>query len=241
MLTPIWLDKPQTARRVLQRVNAIFEWAIVTGARSAANPCTGIRRVLPKQGREVRHHPALPYAQVPSFITRLRAWPSTPASRACLEFLILTAARSGEARFAQWSEIDWTEAIWSVPANRMRARRAHMVPLSSPALKLLRSMPPNPPQPGLIFPGQKPGAPLSDVALSKILRRMKLDAVPHGFRSAFRDWAAERTDFPREVAEAALAHTVRSKVEAAYRRTDFFDRRRELMMQWGAYVSSAVS
>jgi integrase len=241
MLTPIWLDKPQTARRVLQRVNAIFEWAIVTGARSAANPCTGIRRVLPKQGSVVRHHPALPYAQVPSFITHLRAWPSSPIVRACLEFLILTAARSGEARFAQWSEIDWAEAIWTVPANRMKARRAHIVPLSGEALNLLRSVRPNPPEPGLIFPGQKPGAPLSDMALSMILRRMKLDAVPHGFRSAFRDWAAEQTDFPREVAEAALAHAVPSRVEAAYRRTDFFDRRRELMAQWGKYISGAAS
>ena len=158
-----------------------------------------------------------------------------------MEFLILTAARSGEARFAQWSEIDWAEAIWTVPANRMKARRAHMVPLSGQALNLLRSVRPNSPEPGLIFPGQKPGAPLSDVALSKILRRMKLDAVPHGFRSAFRDWAAEQTDFPSEVAEAALAHAVPSRVEAAYRRTDFFDRRRELMAQWGEYVSEAVS
>jgi integrase len=123
----------------------------------------------------------------------------------------------------------------------MRARRAHIVPLSSPAINLLLSIRPDPTRPGLIFSGQKPGSPLSDVALSRILRRMKLDAVPHGFRSAFRDWAAEQTDFPREVAEAALTHAVPSRVEAAYRRTDFFDRRRELMTQWGKYISGAVT
>jgi integrase len=241
MLSPIWLEKPETARRVLQRVNAIFEWAIVTGARAAANPCTGVRRVLPKQSSAVRHHPALPYVEVPGFVAALRTWPSAQIALACMEFLILTATRSGEVRFAQWPEIDWAAATWTLPAERTKAGRAHVVPLANQALHLLRSIRPSPPGSGLIFPGQKLGAPLSDMTLSMILRRMGLKAVPHGFRSAFRDWAAERTDFPREIAEAALAHAVPSKVEAAYRRTDYFDRRRELMALWGAFVSEASS
>ncbi len=182
------------------------------------------------------HHKALPYEQVPELVARLRASGSTSAL--CLEFTILTAARSGEAMGARWAELDLERGIWTVPASRMKAGREHRVPLSGRAMAILSRM--HEGRVGdFVFPGLKGDRPLSTMALEMVLRRMKVDATVHGFRSAFRDWAAEQTSVPREVAEAALAHVLENKVEAAYRRSDLFEKRRGLMEQWAKHCAAS--
>lgn len=234
VLTPIWGKLPETASRLRGRIERVLDFARAKGWRTGENPALWrghLKNVLPERQRLSRgHHSALPYSEVPGVIERLRALPGV-SSRA-LEFLILTAARSGEVREATWSEIDLEAKVWTVPAKRMKAGREHRVPLTPQMVAILDGMQ-APRISDYVFPGQKPDKPLSVMAFSMLLRRMKLEAYTvHGFRSAFRDWAGDQTDFPREIAEAALAHTVGDATERAYRRSDALARRRALMEAW---------
>lgn len=239
ILEPIWRSKTETAARVRGRIEAVLDWATVRAYRSGDNPARWrghLDKILPKPSKvkPVSHHEALPISQVGAFFAQLRAQAGL-AARA-LEFAILTAARSGEVRGACWDEINLNDAVWTIPAARMKAGKEHRVPLSAAALALLRAMP-RLGDSRLVFPSRK-GTALSDMALTAVMRRMNLDAVPHGFRSTFRDWCAEHTNFPREVAEMSLAHAIGDKVEAAYRRGDLFAKRRELMDAWAAYCDA---
>lgn len=235
LLADIWLTKPETARRVRQRVGTVLDWAYSKGFRDAEAPMRSITKGLPRQPRNDKHHAALEYTGVPSFVARLRADTET-SGRLALEALILTATRSGEVRSAAWSELDFDAGTWTIPAERMKANRTHVVALSTEAVDVFRRTAKlRIAQEPLVFPGARFGKPLSDMTLVKIMRDMAVAATPHGFRSSFRDWAAEKTDYPGEIAEAALAHAIPNKVEAAYRRTDFLEKRRKLMKDWGAY------
>lgn len=235
VLEPIWRLKPETASRIRGRLQSVLDWASAMGHRSGDNPARWeghLDKLLPRQSRHkrVKHHPALPYAEIPQFMAGLRSRQG-PASLA-LQFLILTAARTGEAVGARWSEIDLARATWTVPAKRMKTHVEHRVPLSEGAIKVLSACPKGKGD-APVFPGSKPGSALSNMALRMMLRRMdRTDLTVHGFRSTFRDWAAEETDFSGEVAEMALAHAVANKVEAAYRRGDLFDKRRALLDVW---------
>jgi integrase len=240
VLKPVWVTKTETAKRVRGRIEAILDWATVQHYRSGINPARWkghLDKILPapRKVRKVQHHAALPAAALPPFMGRLRSMEGLGPK--ALEFLILTAARSGEVRGARWSEIDFAKRVWIVPPERMKAKREHRVPLSDPAvaaLKLLKRGKPG----DLVFPSAR-GTPLSDMTLTAVTRRMKADTVPHGFRSTFRDWCAEHTTHANEVAEMALAHVVDNKVEAAYRRGDLFERRRALMTDWAHFCGGA--
>jgi len=236
----LWTTKTETATRVRRRVENILDWATVRGYRSGANPARWrghLDKLLPAPSKvaRVQNFAALPFDDLGDFMTRLRAAPGMGAR--ALEFAILTAGRSGEVRGATWSEIDLDEGTWIVPAERMKAGREHRVPLPEAALELLRALPRLEDAGDLVFVGAKRRA-LSDMTLSAVLRRMGLQVTVHGFRSTFRDWAAERTAYPSEVVEMALAHTISNKVEAAYRRGDLFEKRRRLMADWAAYCAT---
>jgi len=232
VLEPIWHEKTETATRVRSRMEHVLTWAKGRGYRTGDNPARKEALVaqLPeaRSVAKVKHHTALPVAEVPAFMTQLRG--QDGAGARALEFAILTAARSGEVRGATWGEVDFENKVWTVPAERMKAKKEHRVPLTAAALKLI-PRPDGTKDDDLIFPAQRGGT-LSDMTLSAVLKRMKVEAVPHGFRSSFRDWAAERTNHPHEVAEMALAHVVGNKVEAAYRRGDLFEKRRAIMKDW---------
>jgi integrase len=237
-LADIWLTLPETARRVRQRIGTVLDWAHAKGYREAEAPMRSVTRGLPKQPKAKQHFAAMPWQDAPDFLVKLAA--TTQAGepvKLALEFLILTAARSGEMRGARWSEFDLAAKEWRVPAARMKAGKPHVVPLSGRALAILDRMAQlrttDAPD-ALVFAGARPGKPLSDMTLTMLLRRMGAGCTAHGFRSSFRDWAAEATSFPSEVAEAALAHVVRNKVEAAYRRTDLLEKRRRLMEAWAS-------
>lgn len=238
-LDPIWLTKTETASRLRGRIEAILDWAAVRGHRTGDNPARWrghLQKALPtiKKSLRVRHHPALPFAEMAPFMTKLAR--QAGVSARALEFCILTGTRTGETIHARWSEIDLDARTWSIPAERMKIPREHRVPLSPAAMTVLGDMPPPARPIDLVFPGLRAGQPLSNMALLMTLKRMgRGDLTTHGFRSSFRDWAAERTDFPSDVAEAALAHIVSNQVEAAYRRGDLFDKRRQLMDAWGQY------
>ncbi|MBF4014840.1 integrase arm-type DNA-binding domain-containing protein [Burkholderia pseudomallei] len=240
ILEPIWTTKTETASRVRGRIESVLDWARVKGLRDeGVNPAAwrgNLDKVLsaPKKTKRVRHHPALPIEQMGAFMVTLRA--AEGISARCLEFAILTAARSGEARGARWPEIDLQKAVWSVPAERMKGKKEHRVPLSPPAVALLKSLT-RAPDNDLLFPGPRSGAPLSDMSLLAIMRRHKLDATPHGFRSTFRDWAGEYTNYPRELAEVALAHLKRDATEAAYWRGDVLEKRRRMMKDWAEFIA----
>ena len=234
MLAPVWHERPTTARRVRQRVGAIMEWAVAMDYRTD-NPCDRIGPLLGRQQHRVEHMRALPHGKVAGAVRAVRASRARRVVKLAFEFMVLTAARSGEARGARWAEIDLAAGVWTVPAKRMKTNREHRVPLCRRALAILDAARTLSQRGPLAFPTAR-GRPLKDMALSELLRDLGIAAVPHGFRSSFRDWAAEETDHPREVAEAALAHTVRNPVEAAYARSDLFERRRELMDDWGAYL-----
>jgi integrase len=237
-LLPIWLTKSETARRVRQRINMVFDWSKATGLRQGDNPCDGLGKVLPKQPDVEEHHTALPYPEVPGFVVSLHKSVATDeAIKLAFEMLILTAARTAEVIQATWTEIDTDNAVWTIPASRMKAKQEHRVPLSPRCLAILKHAKQLAGESEFLFPGRTAGKSLSNMAFLMTLRRMNLNITAHGFRSSFRDWAAEQTNFPREVCEMALAHTVRDKVEAAYRRTDLFDKRRELMAAWSAFVT----
>ncbi|MGH6613387.1 tyrosine-type recombinase/integrase [Sphingomonas sp.] len=234
VLVPIWLSKPETARRVRQRIGTVLDWACAKGFRATEAPMRSLSKGLPRQPKKDGHFAAMPYSDVPAFVEKLSERESV--GRLALEALILTAARSGEIRGVIWSEIDLNLALWTVPAERMKMGRVHVVPLSPQAIAVFKRAKKYKAGVGnLVFPGQDVKKPLSDMTLLKILRGMELKVTVHGFRSAFRDWVAEQTDYSGEVAEAALAHTVSNKVEAAYRRTDFLDRRRLLMGDWATF------
>jgi integrase len=233
LLAEIWLLKPETARRVRQRVGTVLDYAHGKGWREPF-VMAAVNKALPRQPRKTGRFAAMPYAEVPAFVAKLRE--SASMGRLALEALILTAARSGEIRGAKWSEVDLEAKTWTVPAERMKAGKEHVVPLSDPAAAAFRRAAElRTSGSDLIFPGASRGKPLSDMTLLKVLRDMGMKLTVHGFRSAFRDWCAEETSVSGEVAEAALAHAISNKVEAAYRRTDFLEKRRKLMEGWAAY------
>ena len=240
ILTPLWHRKAETARRVRLRLRAVLEWAVAMEYR-IDNPCDRIGPVLGTQQNVVRHMQALPHREVAAAIGTVRGSTALPAAKLAFEFLVLTAAKWGEVRWAEWEEIDRSARVWTVPARRMKANRQHQVPLCGRALEILdaarrhwrRGAGP------LVFTGGQ-GKPLDDKQLRWLLREQGIAAVPHGFRSSFRDWAAEQTDHPREVIEAALAHVVRNRVEAAYARSDLFERRRVLMDDWARYLDQGI-
>jgi integrase len=246
ILAPIWTVKPETAARVRGRIEMVLSYAKARGWRTGENPAAwrdNLKLLLPPQGkvRAVQHHAALPWAECPAFMRTLTARDMGMGARA-LQFAILTAARSGEVRLATWDEIDLGAKLWTVPGTRMKAGKAHRVPLSEPALAILAPLAAGK-QGSLIFPSPNdPEMPLSNMTLTAVLRRMgRGDLTAHGFRSTFRDWCAEVTMHPTEVAEMALAHSVGDKVEAAYRRGDLFEKRRRLMDDWAAFVSGTDS
>jgi integrase len=238
VLGPIWLSKPETARRVRQRIGTVLDWAKAAGYRSGDNPVEGVTRGLPKQGDRNGHHAALPYSKVPAFVEHLRTAESGEVTKLAFEFLVLNAARTGEVIGAKWDEIDLDHRLWTVPHERMKAGRAHRFPLSDRSIEVLCRAKELGGGSAYVFPGRTPEKPLSNMALLMTLRRLKVSVTAHGFRSSFRDWAAEATNFPREVAEMALAHTITSKVEAAYRRGDLMEKRRELMGAWADFLAS---
>ena len=237
VISPIWNTKRETARRVLQRIGAVLRWAVAGGHRDAT-PIEAVRAALPKNGHKARHHRALPHGEVGAALATIRQSRAGAATRLALEFVILTAARSGEVRGATWAEVDLAARTWTVPGDRMKAGRDHRVPLSGAALAVLRAARElSDGEPGsLVFPSPR-GKPLSDATLGKLMRDRGIDAVPHGFRSSFRDWCGE-TGIAREVAEACLAHVVRDKAEAAYARSDLLDRRAEVLERWERYVTT---
>ncbi len=240
VLRPIWTTTNETAVRLRGRIELVLSYAMQAGYRpEGLNPARwkgGLDKLLPAPGKVAKggHHPALPVAQVGAFMVRLRAAQGMGAR--ALEFAILTAGRSGEARGATWAEMDLDANVWTIPASRMKAGKEHRVPLSDVAVRLLQALP-RMAGTELVFPASR-GGQLSDMTLSAVLRRMEVPAVPHGFRSTFRDWAAERTNYPREAAEMALAHTIESKVEAAYRRGDLFEKRRAMMREWAEFLAT---
>ena len=238
VLTPIWHTKTETASRVRSRMEAVLSWATASGHRSGDNPARWAGNLdagilaKPSKIRKVKHHAALPIDDLPGFVADLRQREGI-AARA-LEFAILTAARSGEVRGAVWAEIDMDAKTWTVPGERMKAEKEHVVPLTPKAMALLKALP-RFAGTDLVFPSPT-GKMLSDMTLSAVMRRMEVDAVPHGFRSTFRDWASERTNYPRDVAEMALAHTIGDKVEAAYRRGDLLAKRTKMMADWAKFI-----
>lgn len=235
VLADIWLSKPETARRVRQRIGAVLDWSFANGYRETEAPMRSITKGLPRQPRASGHHAAMPYTDVSGFMTSLRT--KETMGRLALEFAILTATRSGEVRLARWPEIDFAKKLWTIPPDRMKAGREHVVPLTAPALALLKKcLPLKTEATGLIFAGTT-GQALSDMTLIKVLRDMKLAVTVHGFRSTFRDWVSETTSYPGDLAEAALAHAVKDKTEAAYRRGTLLDKRRALMAEWATYCT----
>jgi integrase len=237
-LKPHWERRPETADRLRGRIERVLNAAKAKGLRTGENPAAWrghLENLLPKRQKLSRgHHAAMRWADVPGFVTALRKREGVAAL--ALEFLILTAVRSGEARGAVWAEFDLTAKVWTIPAERMKAAVEHRVPLTDRMLAILETVKPLRRADDIVFPGIKPGTGLSDMTLAAVLKRMKIDnATPHGFRSGFRDWAGSATSYPREIAEEALAHTVGSKVERAYRRQDALERRRDLMAAWERY------
>lgn len=244
ILDPIWKTKTETASRVRGRVESVLDWATVRGFRPKGdNPARWrghLDKTLPARSKvaKIEHHAAMPYAELPAFMTRLRSMDSISAR--ALEFTVLTAVRTGEAIGASEGEIDFANKLWTIPAARMKANRPHRVPLSDRAIEILKSVPREAESP-YIFPGARKGKPLSNMAMLELLRGMEgMEGLTvHGFRSTFRDWAAERSNFPREIAEAALAHVLSDKTEAAYQRGDMLEKRRRLMVAWAGYCGTA--
>jgi integrase len=243
VIEPVWSLKPETANRVRGRIETVLDWAKVRGFREGENPARWrghLDHLLPARSkvRQIKHHAALSYDELGSFMMDLRGYEGIAA--AALQFLILTVARTGEVIDARWSEIDFKNGVWTLPVARMKGGREHRVPLCKPAVTVLERMKGRGAE--FVFPGLNPGRPLSNMALLNLLGRMgRSDITVHGFRSTFRDWAAECTNFPREVAEAALAHAIDNKIEAAYRRRDLFEKRRRLMNAWAEFCEKLVT
>ena len=237
-LSPRWLVRPDTSRRILRRLRVIFDWCTAQGYCAGDNPTRGITKVLPKHRASKVHHAALPYPEVPAFLRALRESDASELVRLGFELTILCATRTSETLCATWSEVNLAAKTWTIPGVRMKAGVDHRIPLSPRCVEILtraRALSTDLP---LVFPGRYAAKPLSSHAFFTALRRMnRADITTHGFRSSFRDWAAEQTHVPRAVCEAALAHTLRDKTEAAYHRTDLFERRRELMTAWAAFAT----
>lgn len=242
VLLPIWTETPETARRVMQRIRTVLDHATAAGHRSGENPCRIAAIGLPRQSASVQHFAALPYSELPAFLPQLQTAKAADEIKLAVEFLILTAARSGEVRNAVKSEIDIKTRLWTVPAERMKAARDHVVPLSPRAIEIVDRALVLAPRGDLLFPSARTwGKPLSDMALTMALRRIRPGITAHGFRSTFRDWASETTDTPSEVVEMALAHAISNRVEAAYRRGNLLDKRRRLMEAWAAYAGGETA
>lgn len=243
-LRPIWLEKPETASRVKQRCAAVMDWC-VAHEMITASPVGVVAKLLARQpgkSERVTHQPAAPWQKVPAIVSQICQVERPSPARRVLEFLILTACRSGEVRGMRWSEIDLDNKVWTIPANRMKAKQAHRVPLSEGAVEILKGARAVQLHPELVFPSSR-GTELSDMALTKLLRDEMVEssepnrtATAHGFRSSFRDWASEH-GYSRDLAEKALAHTIKNRVEAAYHRTDLLEQRRPMMEAWADYVS----
>lgn len=238
VLEPIWLTKTETASRLRGRIESVLDWATVRGFRKGENPARWrghIEHLLAARAsvQKTEHHSAMDYREVGAFMAQLHQQEGMGAR--ALEFAILCAARSGEVRGAEWSEMDLVAGVWTIPANRMKAEREHRVPLTDKALALLNALP-RMPDTNLVFPNTK-GTILSDMTLTAVLRRMGAPVTAHGFRSSFRDWAGETTAYPREVIEHALAHQLKDKAEAAYARGSLFDKRRRLMADWAKFCA----
>jgi len=250
VLSPLWGVKTETAKRVRARIENILDYAAARQYRDALNPARWrghLDKLLPtpSQVKTVRHHPAMPYPEVPAFMAELAGNDSGAAL--ALQFLILTATRTSEVLHAQWPEIDRENTVWTIPAARMKTRRAHRVPLTNATVSLLKALPRRSDNPYL-FPGARHGRSLSSMALLLLMRSLgygangdRGDYVPHGFRASFRDWSGEVSSFPRDVAEMALAHVIDNRVEAAYRRGDLFEKRRQMMQAWADYVSQELA
>jgi integrase len=240
VLKPIWNTKTETASRVRGRIEAVLDAAKARGLRTGENPARwrgNLSTILPEKSkvRSATHHAAMDYAAVPAFMATLRT--RDGAAARALELLILAAARTGEIVNLRRSEIDTDAALWTIPGERMKARKPHRVPLSAPALAILAALPRNG---ELVFPGEHKAGAMHDQSMLELLKRMGVDVTVHGFRSAFRDWAGETTNFPNHVVEMALAHAIGNAVEAAYRRGDLFEKRRELMTAWATYCGGSV-
>jgi integrase len=240
IVKPHWLTKNETINRVRSRVELVLDWATAMKYRQGENPARwkgNLDKLLARRSTvaPVKNHRALDETALPGFMTKLRQIVGTSAR--CLEFVILTAARSGEARLATWNEIDWTTGTWHIPGSRMKSGRPHRVPLSPQALQILSALDRFDDE-AFIFPGRVTGRPLSDMSLSAVMRRMGVDAVPHGFRASFSSWCAASTNYPADVREMALAHAIGNETEAAYQRSDLFGKRRHLMTDWASFLST---
>ena len=234
VLGPVWFERPETARRLKQRLSAVMRWSIVAGYRMAADPVAGVTEALPKHNGEKRHFASLPHEQVADALARVRASNAWPATRLCLEIQILTAVRPSEARLAEWPEFDLEGRLWAIPPERTKGAREFRVPLAGRALEVLAEASALSGPAGLVFPSPISGKAISIATASKLLKDLGIPAVAHGFRASFRSWAAEH-GADREVAEAALAHTLPA-IEASYQRSDLFERRRDLMDEWAGYL-----
>jgi integrase len=239
VLEPIWSTKPHVGQRLRERIEAVLDYAKAMKLRSGENPALwrgNLEHMLPKANRTSReHHPALPYAELPDLMMELRALPGLPAR--ALKFAILTAARTGEVRFARWSEIKFADSFWLVPAERMKSGKEHRVPLSARALAILAELPREAGS-DAVFPGRSNGRFINQDAMADVLAKLRPDVTVHGFRSTFRDWAAETTHYPNHVLEMALAHAIPSAVEKSYRRGDLFVKRARLMADWAVYCEA---
>lgn len=243
VLEPIWLARPETASRLRGRLEAILDWAKVRKMREGENPAVwkaNLSHALPRKAkvRSVRHHRAMDYSLLPSFFETLKGG---SLAELALRFLILTAARTGEVIYASWQEMDLVNGVWTIPGARMKAGREHRVPLSDHARFILAKARIAGPNNHFVFPGRSGSKALSNMAMMQVLKRANLDVTAHGFRSSFRDWAAEETNFSNDVIEMALAHSIESKVEAAYRRGDLFIKRRALMGDWARFIGPSFA
>lgn len=238
VLQPIWLTKPETARRVKQRLSTVFEWCITKGWRKD-NPVAAVDPGLPKQSKKVINRKALPYPEVAACLDVVEASEAGLSTKLCFELLVLTCVRSNEVREARWSEIDLQAKVWEIPAGRMKMDRPHRIPLSARAVAVLKRA--QGLDGDLLFPGTKPGKPLSDATLLKLIRENGFPVDIHGFRTSFRTWAQEKTNFPREVAEAALSHLSGDAVERAYARSDLFEKRRKMMEAWAGFLDQKAA
>lgn len=240
VLSPIWLSKPETARRVRQRIKSTLDWAKASGFRSGDNPVDGVTSGLPKHSDGDNHFSAIAYKEVPAFVAALRSSDANEIVRLAFELLILTATRTNEVLNADWAEVDLKKKVWTIPSSRMKMSREHRIPIVDRAVQIFERMQLIGNSEGLIFPGRDIKKPLSNMAFLMTIRRMNMGFTAHGFRSAFRDWAAETTNFPRDVCEMALAHTIKNKTEAAYRRGDLFEKRCALMYNWAQYIQDDI-
>jgi len=237
VLQPIWVDKNETARRIKQRIGTVMKWAIAQGYRSD-DPTIALNQVLPKPNRKPKHRASLPYTNVADCLNIIKNSDAMLSTKLAIELLVLTATRSGEVRLANWSEIDFEARTWTIPAERMKMKEVHIIPLSDRALDVLHQAKALGDD-GLIFPGMRSGRPMSDTTMSKLVKELGYPVDIHGFRTSFRTWVQEQTNTAHEVAERALAHKTTNKVEAAYARSDLFDKRRKLMDAWASYLSDS--